>query len=631
MHSRPGSIVHEKEILMKKHNPTEALVQNLTGPTAPAADKTLLPATPRAAYVNGARDIATNSDTHVEVEFNDAGEVRSIVGAGLFAETFSGDAVDYATKFIDSPAAQKTFGLRYATLVAGETMEYEAFTRVEFKQVANVKGFASAIPVRGGFVHVFIDKQGDIIQVNSTIRHGRKPAAIGKVITQEKAIELAKAKLGIPSATAVQCTFVLSSHENKMDPIYEVTLNADEPKRLMQFLVKAKDGQVVHVENKLHFSQRRQPRTGNPVLLAGIAANTFLRIPTYDPKQPISKQVSKAVIEGTELKNPKLLANDRYTMMVKDGGKWVTVKANAKGTFEFDPLSSDKVEVSKFSAVVAFLWLNTQDATLESWGAVKVPKAIPVYIDDESVTDNAYFDPNAWEIHDGVGSGIENGGLVLHISWDPGVNLHENTHKRNAAEAPGKDLPGEQGMAAGEATADVYGDLLFDLWMRYKGGAILGHPLTLQDIIDSTGVIGQYCMAPNGIRNQDNKNQYPRDIEHEEHTDGLIIGGAYFDLLRAMATLPGTTVEDVLRNNGKIYLNGTRLLPAHKVMFTDYLRAYLTVDKTMFGGVYKDMIVKAFGGHNIKLGTVVPAKRKPSGKKGGSKTGGKKPNRRKVA
>lgn len=611
---------------MKKHNPTEALVSRLIGDTHQADDKPII-ATPRPAYLAGVRDIATDSDTHVEVDFNEAGEVRSIVGAGLFADTFSGDAVDYATKFINSPAVKKTFGLRYATLVAGDTQEYEAFTRVEFKQVANVRGFASAIPVRGGFVHVFIDKQGDIIQVNSTVRHGRKPASIGKVITQEKAIELAIAKLGIPSATAVKCTFVLSSHENKMDPIYEVTLAADEPKRLMMFLVKAKDGEVVYAENKLHFSQRRQPGVGDPTLLAGIAANTFLRIPTYDPKQPITQQVSKAVIEGTELKNPKLLANDRYTMLVKENGKWQTVKANAKGTFEFDPLSKDKVEVSKFSAVVAFLWLNTQDATLESWGAVKVPRAIPVYIDDESVTDNAYFDPNAWEIHDGVGSGIENGGLVKHISWDPGVNLHENTHKRNAAEAPGKDLPGEQGMAAGEATSDVYGDLLFDLWMRYKGGAILGHTLTLQDIIDSTGVIGQYCMAPSGIRNQDNKAQYPRDIEHEEHTDGLIIGGAYFDLMRAMATLPGTTVEDVLRNNGKIYLNGTRLLPAHKVLFTDYLRAFLTVDKTMFGGVYKDMIVKAFGDHGIKLGTVVPAKRKT----GGKKTGGKKPNRRKVA
>ncbi|CAN5666013.1 hypothetical protein BH10CYA1_BH10CYA1_41580 [soil metagenome] len=615
---------------MKKHNPTEALVLSLTG-TPAQNNETPIIATPRPTYLAGVRDIATTSDTHdVEVVFNDVGEVRSITGSGLFADKFTGNCTDYATKFINSRAAQKALGLRYATLVAGETNEYEAFTRVEFKQVANVKGFASAIPVRGGFVHVFIDKQGDIIQVNSTVRHGRKPTSIGKIITSEKSIELAIAKLGVPSAIADKCTLVLSSHEGSMNAIYEVTLSANEPeRRLVMFLVMAKTGEVVYVENKLHFSQKRQPRkpAGDPTLLAGIAASTFLRIPTYNKNEPISKQVSKGIVEGTELKDPKLLANDRYDMKVKKDGKWVTVRANSKGTFEFDPLSKDKYEVSCFSATVAFLWLNTQDATLESWGAVKVPRAIPVYIDDESVTDNAYFDPSAWEIHDGVGSGIENGGLVTHISWDPGVNLHENTHKRNAAEAPGKDLPGEQGMGAGEATSDVYGDLLFDLWMRYKGGATLGHVLTLQDIIDSTGVIGQYCMAPDGIRNQDNHNTYPKDIEHEEHTDGLIVGGAYFDLMRAMAKLPGTTVEDVLRNNGKIYLNGTRLLPAHKVLFTDYLRAYLTVDKSMFGGVYKDMITKAFGDHGIKLGTVIPAK----GKKGGKTTGGKKPNRRKVA
>lgn len=609
-----------------KNDHVEALVKSLNGKPGQTNDASII-ATPKPAYLAGVRDLATHADTHIDVEFNDNGEVRSLSGSGLFAEKYSGNATDYATKFINSPATRKALGLRYATLVAGETQVYEAFTRVEFKQVANVRGFASAIPVRGGFVHVVIDNAGDIIQVNSTVRHGSKPASIGKVITPEKAIELATAKLAVPTAEAAKCTLVLSSHEGKMNPVYEVTLTANEPRKLVFFLVMAKTGEVVYVENKLHFSQKRQPRkpAGNPVLLAGIAANTFLRIPTYDKTQPITKQVSKAIVEGTELKDPKLLANDRYDMKVKKNGKWVTVKANAQGTFEFDPLSKDKFEVSCFSATVAFLWLNTQDATLESWGAVKVPRAIPVYIDDESVTDNAYFDPNAWEIHDGVGSGIEHGGLVEHISWDPGVNLHENTHKRNAAEAPGKDLPGMQGMAAGEATSDVYGDLLFDLWMRYKGGAILGHTLTLQDIIDSTGVIGQYCMAPNGIRNQDNHNTYPKDIENEEHTDGLIIGGAYFDLMRAMAKLPGTTVEDVLRNNGKIYLNGTRLLPAHKVLFTDYLRAYLTVDKTMFGGVYKDMITKAFGDHGIKLGTVTPAKRK---------TGGKKPTgkgRRKVA
>jgi hypothetical protein len=597
---------------MKPNKHTEALVKSLTGSTGQNNDQPILTA-PKPIYLAGVNEIAAQSEGNVEVDFNDVGEVRAISGAGLFADTFSGNAVDYATKFINAPETKKALGLRYATLVAGESNEYEAFTRVEFRQVANIKGMASAIPVRGGYVHVFIDKGGNIIQVNSSVRHGIKPATLGKIITQEKAIELAKAKLGAKNCEAPKCTLVLSSHEGRMDAIYEVLLSSSEPTRLMLFLVKAKSGEVVYVENKLHFSQRRQPKSGtNPVLLAGIAANSFLRIPDYDPKQPITKQVSKAIIEGTELKNPKLLANDRYTMKVQDGKDWVVVGANAKGTYEFDPLSKDKVEVSKFSATVAFLWLNTQDATLESWGAVKVPHAIPVFIDDASVSDNAYFDPQGWEIHDGVGSGVASGGLTEHISWDPGVNLHENTHKRNAAEAPGKDLPGPQGMAAGEATADVYGDLLFDLWMRFKGGATLGHTLTVKDIVESTGIIGKYCMPPSGIRTQDNTAKFPGDIHNEEHEDGLIIGGAYFDLMRAMAGVAGANVEDVLRNNGKIYLNGTRLLPAHKVIFTDYLRAYLTVDKTMFGGAYKDLIIKAFGDHGIKLGTVTPAKRKKS-------------------
>lgn len=605
---------------MKHDLKLEALIAGINAQNAGSSKGTTAP---KQSYLSGVKEIAGQTEHEVAVDFNDNGEVRSISGVGLFSEQNNGDPAAFATKFINDAATRKALGLRYATLIQGEVMHYEAFSRIEFKQVANVKGFASAIPVRGGFVHVFIDKAGAIIQVNSTIRHGSKPAAIGKIITEERAVALAAAKLDLKDAQTVKCTLVLSSHDNRMDPVYEVTLSAAEPKRLMLFLVKAKTGEVVYVENKLHFSQRRAPRGGNvgdPRLLAGIAANTFLRIPDYDASQPITKQVSKALIEGTELKDPKVLANDRYTMMTLDSkGKWQPVRVNSKGTFEFDPTSKDEVEVSKFSATVAFMWLNTQDATLESWGGVKIPRPIPVYIDDPSVSDNAYFDPSGWEIHDGVGSGIESGGLVKHISWDPGVNLHENTHKRNAAEAPGKDLPGLQGMAANEASADVYGDLLFDLWMRFKGGKILGHELTTQDIVDSTGIIGKYCAAPNGIRTQDNTKKYPGDIENEEHSDGLIIGGAFFDLMRAIAKVPGISVEDALRNNGKLFLNGTRLLPAHKVLFTDYVRAFLTVDKTMFNGAYKDLITDAFAKHGIKLGTVTPTKRKKPSTKGGSK------------
>lgn len=618
--------------MIRNHN-DEADIQRLTGDTGSDTAKPFI--APKPVYLNGVNDIAGRVSGQVEADFNDAGEVRSLYADGphgLFAETFSGNAVNYATKFINSPDTKKALGLRYATLVAGETVEFEYFTRVEFKQVANVRGMASAIPVRGGFVHVFIDKSGNIIQVNSTVRRGIKPNSLGRIITQEKAIELAKAKFGVEHCDVPKCTLVLSSHDGSMDPVYEVLLSSCEPRKLALFLVKAKTSEVVYVENKLHFSQTAKPRPTKPRASKGIIALSFPRIPDYRENEPITKQVGKVTIDPAELPDPKLLKNPRYDMKVKDAtGKWVTVAANAKGTFEFDPLSKDKVEVAKFTATVEFHWLNTQDVTFESQGAVKVPNPIPVFIhmDSDAGTDNAYFDPSAWEIHLLPGTGLKAGGLVENIGWDTGVGMHENVHKRNAAEAPGKDLPGRQGMAAGEATADIYGDIMSDLQMRLANGAVLGHTLTLQDIIDEPGIIGKYCLPPDGIRIQQNKKQYPGDIKNEEHDDGLIIGGAFLDLLKATAAVPGAKVEDVLTVNAKLYLNGTRLLPAHKVLFTDYVRAFTTADKSITGGANKDLIVKAFAGHGIKLstGSTSPSKRKPGKGKGKGKTTPRRPRK----
>ena len=222
----------------------------------------------------------------------------------------------------------------------------------------------------------------------------------------------------------------------------------------------------------------------------------------------------------------------------------------------------------------------------------------------------------------GVGSGLKSGGLVEHISWDPGVGCHENTHKRNAAEAPGKDLPGAQGWAANEATADVFGDLLFDSGAVLENSAVLGHTLTVQDIINDPAIIGKYCMAPNGIRSQRNKKQYPGNITNEVHSDGLIVGGAVLRPARGAGVGERSTSRGRAAHViGKIYMNGTRLLPAHKVLFTDYVRAFTTADKSITGGDNKDLIVKAFAGHGIKLstGSTTPSKRKPGKGKGKGK------------
>jgi hypothetical protein len=130
----------------------------------------------------------------------------------------------------------------------------------------------------------------------------------------------------------------------------------------------------------------------------------------------------------------------------------------------------------------------------------------------------------------------------------------------------------------------------------------------VQDIINDPAIIGKYCMYPHGIRSQRNKKQFPKDIQNEVHADGLIIGGAFFDLLVAMASVAGANAEEVLVTFGKLFLQGTRLLPAHKVLFTDYVRAFSTADGVLTGGKNKALIVSAFAGHGIKLQTVSAGK-----------------------
>ena len=329
---------------------------------------------------------ATSADRS-GADFNDAGEVRSLSADGprdFSRRAFSGNAVGLRDQVHQRAETKKALGLRYATLVAGETVEYECFTRVEFKQVANVQrhGFGDS---RSRWLRArrSSTRRASIIQVNSTVRRGSKPTSLGKIITQEQAIALAKAKFGVEHCDAAKCTLVLSSHEGSMDPVYEVT----------SLVVRTPQGHALPGEGqdqrgRLHREQAALLRQKSPAAgqagkpgARGIAANSFPRIPEYREKSRSPSRSGRSSSTRRSCLTP-MLANQRYKMLVLDKGKWVTVKANAQGTFEFDPLSKDELEVSKFSAAVTFVWLNTQDATLESWGAVKVPNPIPVYMDD---------------------------------------------------------------------------------------------------------------------------------------------------------------------------------------------------------------------------------------------------------
>lgn len=604
-----------------------------------AADPTgasTVPHLPKQPYQTAVSKLAELVGNPIEVEYNEFGDVRHLVAQdptqGLFNGNYKGDARAYARQFLAQKTTHNALGLRYVTLVDGATDVFAFGTRVEFKQVAKVKGVKDALPVRAGFVHVFVDNNGHIINVTSTIRRGTRPPRLGKLVGEDKAVESARtrfveeavqaardfvarqfkkqnltdaaelskaqdkaaaeAKTAAEGCSSVKVELVLSSHEDghgklRMDPTYVVTITTCEPRDVKEILVDGKTGHAVHSDRKLHYSQVSKSQAA----VNQVKVRCFLDVP--DPNVKLDKQVHDHVIDA--LPDPTTLSNKRFDMKIRVGGKWVPVKAKADGTFNYN------VGDKEFSAVVTFVALNTQLELFESWGLKPQDRPIPVFMDDPSVSDNAYFDPEAYEIHMGVGSGAPSG-LTRWIAFDLMVEWHEDGHHIVYLMTPGKDLPGAEGGAMHESTGDTVA-LLMRYWFQLKFGKALGHTLTVQDIKGDRRVIGPYSLPPDGIRIQRNDKKTPQDKTGEVHDDGLISGGATCDLIEALVSKYDPDIEKALVTMGKLQVAALALVPAHKVTFKDMLRAFITADQTLNGGAHRQLIEKAFGDHGIKLGS----------------------------
>lgn len=560
---------------------------------------------PKRPYLAAVRYIADRMGG-VEAMFDQWGRVRTLTAVsndGLFEQTLkAGDKPEtFAERFLSSDEIVKALGLRNCELEQVDSVELSGLgTRVEFRQTVKVDG--KIYPVRGGFVHVFVDGAGHIYQVNSTVRFGRKPQSVGRLITAAEAVVAARNELGFASDVNHKAEFVFTAKNEKLYPVYEVTLTAEAPRRVVTVLVKASNGNIVEVANKLRGHKgkfgriRLEPakKTVDSGNGAGAAdggktapGKVFLAIP--DPKQPVDKQVHDAVLNA--LPDPTVLKNENCIIYL--GSKKKEVKCKPDGSFMYSPKDPE------FAAVVTFFAFQEQMALMRSWGLVAPERPIPVYVQDPAVRDNAYFDPENYEIHLGVGSGPM--GLAKMIAYDLGVTWHENGHHIVFLQAPGKDLPGSEGGAIHESIGDVLGDLLMDFWFRHKYGKQLGHTLTAKDIEDDRRVIGKYAMPPDGIRIQKNTKKTPRDKTGEVHDDGLISGGAKADLLVAMATKPGADMTKAFEDFGRMTLAALALVPSSQVTFQDLLRAYLTADKKLFNEANKALIVKAFGDHGIVL------------------------------
>lgn len=584
------------------HSKSQHLVPELLEDDSPAD---LLPKRP---YLAAVRYIADRMGG-VEAMFDQWGRVRTLTAVsddGLFEKTLRAGEKPalFAEKFLSSDDIVKALGLRNCELEKGPIVQLPGLgTRVEFRQAVKVDG--KVYPVRGGFVHVFVDGAGHIFQVNSTVRFGRKPQSLGSLISSAEAVTAAKANLGFTSVSSQRAEFVFATKSEKLFPAYEVTLSTDDPRRVATVLVKATTGQVIAVTNKLHAAQKKFTRIrldanktsadaggGSDTNGGGktASARVFLEIP--DPKVPIDKQVHDAVLSA--LPDPTVLKNEHCIIYL--GNKKKEVRAKADGTFNYAPKDPE------FAGVITFHAFQEQMALMKSWGLIPPDRPMPIFVHDPAVRDNAYFDPENYEIHLGIGSGAPYG-LAKAIAYDLGVTWHENGHFLVFLQAPGKDLPGSEGGGIHESIGDVLGDMLMDFWFRLKYAKQLGKPLTPKDVDADPRIIGKYAMPPDGIRIQKNTKRTPRDKTGEPHDDGLISGGAKADLLVAMATKEGADLAKAFEDFGRMTLAALALVPSAQVTFQDLLRAYLTADKKLFNEANKALIVKAFGDHGITLKT----------------------------
>jgi hypothetical protein len=409
---------------------------------------------------------------------------------------------------------------------------------------------------------------------------------------------------------------MLSAYKGSFNLIYEVTIFGERYGSSSIYLIEAQTGALLHEEVigrrslRSYFEQKILPQLpseqGSSETEIGhkqlknhtaliwlkpqnVPASALLQTP--EANKPIAAQLSSTIIKG--LPNAKVLRNQYFIMLL--GHRGLPVNAKPDGSFCYRPSDPE------FAAVSTFISLNSQIALYLALGLTAPNKPLRVFVDDRKVADNAYFDPHNYELHIGVGSGLKRNGLNKHMSFDLGISNHEFGHNVVYLQTPSRDLRGIEGSAIHEAIGDVLGTIVMHYLVKLWYAKQFGQNFGVADIKADGRIIGSYAAPPSGIRCQKNKMSMPDDFVGEPHIDGLIIGGALADTLVYMATRPNTKVEDQIGLFVKLTLMALALVPAHKVTFTDLLRALLTADQQITKGAYREHILRCFSQHGIIL------------------------------
>ena len=527
-----------------------------------------------------------------ELDFDQNGYLRSLTNKNnnsllLSEKPFKGQSINkqraiaLAKLFLDSPTIKHILKTKNFNMKLSEITSFDFGYRIIFKQMANYK--KAELPVRGGAINIALNTKGQIFSMSSTLQHGNILPLAKTAISKAKAIALALAKCK-KAITSTRAKFMFVSYKGHIEPLYEVTLGGEFPYVSYTYLILANTGETIN-----EFSKKFNCLTDSEA--ASVKAEALLLTP--DANLPISAQISKTIIN--DLPDKQFLKNANFEMFTGAFAKRVRIKDDNTYCYGLrDP---------EFGAVSVFLSLQKQMELYLELGLRQPKQPMFVIVNDQFVPDNAYFDPQRYEIHIGVGSGVKHRGLSKNIAFDLSVSNHEFGHTAVFLQVPGGDLLGKLGEAINEAVGDVLGALVMDYLGKIWQAKQLGQPFSAQDIKSDSRIVGKYALPPFGIRCQKNSKKLPDDLTGEPHADGLIIGGALADLLADMA-IKGGILEDQIKLFVKLSLMALALLPSYEVTFNDMLRAMITADKMICSGKYRLLIEKCFANHGIALDTM---------------------------
>lgn len=246
-------------------------------------------------------------------------------------------------------------------------------------------------------------------------------------------------------------------------------------------------------------------------------------------------------------------------------GKWTDVinedespaSADSSGNYIFDDSNTH------FDEVNAYYHINKIHDYYSQFGFSGLDRPIKVIVHYGEKYDNAFFSPSEGMLAFGDGDRLNS------LAREESIIYHEYTHAVTD-EMVSMPYRGESG-AMNEAFSD------------YFSCSITDDPF-----------IGEWAMAKLNkpfLRNLDNKNIYPKDIQNEVHADSEIYGGALWDLRKAL----GKQLADKIIHFSRNYLKGYK-----NPKFADGLNSLLAADKEISGGKNSRIIVNSFLARGIK-------------------------------